>query len=86
MDGQGFNAGMDYEVFIKRPGGFFHTSSSMLLCKSMHAHLTETVKLLVRQANTVLTVIPGGLTKVLQPLDISVNRLFKAKLRKEYSG
>ena len=72
------------EVFIKRPGGFFHTSSSMLICNSMRAHLTETVKSLVRRANTVLTVIPGGLTKILQPLDISVNRSFKAKLRKSW--
>ena len=70
------------EVFIKRPGGFFHTLSLMLICDPMHAHLTETVKSLVRRANTGLTVIPGGLTKILQPLNISVNRPFKAKLRK----
>ena len=38
----------------------------------------------MRRANTVLTVIPGGLTKILQPLDISVNRSFKAKLRKSW--
>ena len=56
----------------------------MLICDSMRAHLTETVKSLVRRANTVLTVIPGGLTKILQPLDISVNRSFKAKLRKSW--
>ena len=69
------------EVFIKRPGGFFHTSSSMLICDSMRAHLTEAVKSLLRRANTVLSVIPGGLTKIVQPLDISVNKSFKAKLR-----
>ena len=50
----------------------------------MRAHLIETVKSLVRRANTVLTVIPGGSTKILQPLDISVNRSFKAKLRKTW--
>lgn len=72
------------EVFVKRPGGFFHTSSSMLVCDSMRAHLTESVKSLVNRTNTVLTVIPGGLTKILQPLDISVNRSFKAKLRKTW--
>ena len=32
------------EVFIKRPQGFFHTSSLMLICDSMRGHLTETVK------------------------------------------
>ena len=70
------------EVFITRPGGFFLTSSSMLICDSMRAHLTKSVKSLMRWANTVLTVISSGLTKILQPLDISVNRSFKAKLRK----
>ena len=48
----------------------------------MRAHLTESVKSLMRRANTVLIVIPGGLTKILQPPDISVNRSFKAKLGK----
>ena len=70
------------EVFIKRPGGFFHTSSPMLICDSMRAHLTKTVKLLVTPANTVLTIIPSGLNKILQPLDISVNRSFEGKLGK----
>ena len=66
------------EVFINRPDGFFHTSFLMLVCNPMPAHLTKTIKLVLRLANTVLTFIPGGLTKILQPLDISVNRSFKA--------
>ena len=72
------------KVFVKRSSGFFHTSSTMLTCDSMHAHFTETVKSLVRRANTVLTVIPGGLTKILQPLDISINRSLKVKLREAW--
>ena len=28
-----------------------------------------------------LAIIPGGLTKELQPLDVGVNRVFKVKLR-----
>ncbi|KAK6175825.1 hypothetical protein SNE40_014210 [Patella caerulea] len=31
-----------------------------------------------------LGIIPGGMTKLLQPLDISVNRCFKAELRKTW--
>ena len=60
MDGRGFNS----EVLIKRTGGFFHTPFSMLICNSMDAHLTETVKSIVRRANTVSTVIPDGWTKI----------------------
>ena len=47
----------------------------------MRAHLTGPVKTQVKQTNSVLAIIPGGLTKELQPLDIGVNRSFKAKLR-----
>lgn len=44
--------------------------------------MTAAVKEKFSKRNTVLSIIPGGLTKILQPLDISVNRSFKVKLRK----
>lgn len=69
------------EVYVRRPGGFFHTSPSLLICDSMRAHLTDSVKQRIKQVNSELAVIPGGLTKELQPLDIGVNRAFKVKLR-----
>ena len=47
----------------------------------MRAHLTDAVKNKVKQTNSELAIIPGGLTKELQPLDIGVNRAFKVKLR-----
>lgn len=52
-----------------------------LICDSMRAHITPTVKNQVKQMNSELAIIPGGLTKDLQPLDIGVNRAFKVKLR-----
>uniref|UniRef100_A0AAQ5WZQ5 HTH CENPB-type domain-containing protein n=2 Tax=Amphiprion ocellaris TaxID=80972 RepID=A0AAQ5WZQ5_AMPOC len=69
------------EVYVKRPHGFFHASPSLLICDSMRVHLTATVKNQVQQMNSELAIIPGGLTKELQPLDIAVNRAFKVKLR-----
>ena len=60
---------------------FFNASPSLLICDSMRAHLTADVKNMVKQMNAVLAVIPGGLTKELQPLDIGVNRPFKVRLR-----
>lgn len=68
-------------VYVKRPGGFFHASPSLLVCDSMRAHHTPDVKKQVKQMNSELAVIPGGLTKEIQPLDIGVNRPFKVRLR-----
>uniref|UniRef100_A0A1A8I0R2 DDE-1 domain-containing protein n=1 Tax=Nothobranchius kuhntae TaxID=321403 RepID=A0A1A8I0R2_NOTKU len=62
------------EVYTKRRDGFFHTSPAMLICDSMRAHLTDAVKIQVKRMDTELTILPGGLTKELQPLDIGVNR------------
>ncbi|KAK7910104.1 hypothetical protein WMY93_014788 [Mugilogobius chulae] len=69
------------EIYVKRPGGFFHKHPSLLICDSMRAHLTDAIKKQVKQTNSSLAIIPGGLTKELQPLDIGVNRAFKVKLR-----
>lgn len=69
------------EIYVKRQGGFFHTAPSLLIYDSMRAHITDAVKKQVKQTNSELAVIPGGLTKELQPLDIGVNRAFKARLR-----
>lgn len=48
---------------------------------SIRAHITENIKKKIKSVNTVPVIIPGGMTKMLQPLDISVNRSFKAVLR-----
>ena len=72
------------ECYVKRPGGFFATSKSLLVLDSMRAHITEGSKDAVKQKNSVMAVIPGGTTKYLQPLDISVNRPFKVAIREEW--
>uniref|UniRef100_A0A8C3UMK4 HTH CENPB-type domain-containing protein n=1 Tax=Catharus ustulatus TaxID=91951 RepID=A0A8C3UMK4_CATUS len=68
------------EVYARAPQRFFKVPG-LLVLDSMCAHKTDSVKALVEQMNSKLTVIPGGLTKELQPLDISVICSFKAKLR-----
>jgi len=50
----------------------------------MRAHITDSVKAAIKSTNSITAVIPGGTTKYLQPLDISVNRAFKVALRSEW--
>ncbi|KAF4801721.1 pogo transposable element with KRAB domain-like protein [Turdus rufiventris] len=69
------------EVYACRLGEFFHPLLGLLIFDSMCAHKTESVKALVKKMNSELAVIPGGLTKEMRPLDISIIRSFKAKLR-----
>jgi len=47
----------------------------------MRANLSNIVKTQVKQTNLGVAIIPGGLTKEFQPLNIGVNRAFKVKLR-----
>jgi len=40
-----------------------------------------TIKAQLKEDNTDLVIIPGGLTRLLQPLDVSVNKPMKDALR-----
>ena len=57
---------------------------TMLILDSFRGHLTEQIKQTCDNRNVVRAVIPGGMTKYLQPLDLTVNRSFKAKVKKYY--
>lgn len=70
-------------VWKKRKHSFFNTKS-LLIMDSCRAHITEDVKEKVSKYSN-LAIIPGGLTKKLQPLDLTVNKSFKAKIRKEWN-
>ena len=74
------------ECYGKRPGGFFHSKKALLVLDSMRAHITDPVKAAIKRTNSIPAVIPGGTTKYLQPLDISVNRAFKVLLRTHWEA
>ncbi|CAM4565531.1 unnamed protein product [Caretta caretta] len=49
------------------------------------AHKMDEVKNVAKNMKTTLAVIPGGLTSVLQPLDVYLNKPFKDRLHKIWS-
>lgn len=71
------------KVWQRRKGSFFDRKG-FLVMDSMRSHLLDSVKSRLKKASTDLAVIPGGLTKLLQPLDLTVNKCFKAEVRKQW--
>lgn len=71
------------KVWNHRKGAAFK-KPSLLVWDSFQAHLTESVKEKCREMNTTVAVIPGGLTSLLQPLDVCLNKPFKDKLRNKW--
>jgi len=67
-------------VWIKRARRFSNPQS-LLVLDSFSAHITDSVKRRFGEKNTNIAVIPGGLTSRLQPLDVSINKSFKSKVR-----
>lgn len=70
------------KVWKKRKGAFFKPKS-LLIYDSHRSHLTPNIKKIVEKYSQ-LAVIPGGLTKKLQPLDLSANKSFKSKMRNKW--
>ena len=71
-------------VWRKRPKSFFKPKS-ILVFDSARSHLTEEVKKEVKK-HSQIAVIPGGLTKKLQPLDLTVNKPFKDHMKKHWDN
>lgn len=71
-------------VWANRSGGLLRRKA-LLVFDSFRGHLTERVKARLAKARTHLAVILGGLKSMLQPLDVSIDRSFKAEFRGLYS-
>jgi len=70
-------------VWSRRPGAFL-VQLSMLVLGAFKGHVTDSMKDQLHKMKTELVVIPGGMTSVLQPMDISINKPFKDRLRQQY--
>lgn len=71
-------------VWERRNGGLLK-KPSLLVWDQFKAHLTDKVKGKLKDNKTVQAVIPGGLTGTLQPLDVSLNKPFKAAMREQWA-
>ena len=53
----------------------------MLVWDSFCAHLSAPIRRTLQSLNTECAIIPGGMTGILQPLDVCINKPFKDRLR-----
>ncbi|CAG8614417.1 1705_t:CDS:2, partial [Scutellospora calospora] len=61
----------------------FVNPRSLLVMDSFSGHTTDLVKNRFKEKNTNFAIIPSGLTKKLQPLDVYINKSFKDKIGEE---
>eukprot|EP01022_Parablepharisma_sp_SALTPOND_P023585 TRINITY_DN50229_c0_g1_i6.p1 TRINITY_DN50229_c0_g1~~TRINITY_DN50229_c0_g1_i6.p1 ORF type:complete len:388 (+),score=27.35 TRINITY_DN50229_c0_g1_i6:542-1705(+) len=60
--------------------------NNILIMDDYSVHKTSSVNTRLNACKTFPLIIPGGLTRFLQPLDIGVNNLIKAEMRKNIYG
>ena len=58
---------------------------ALIVWDQFRAHRTNPVIQKMAQLKTKVAVIPGGLTSQMQPLDVSLNKPFKAFIREEWN-
>ena len=83
MDEQGTRLWID-NVYTQRQGGVL-PKKSLLVWDMFQAHLVDPVKSALKSECADIAVIPRGLTSVLQPLDVSVNKPFKDAIRRQWN-
>ena len=82
VDGHWWDANLATESL----GGLINTKS-LIVWDQFHTRLTDKVKQrTVRSFNTDIALIPGDLTSILQPFDMSINHPFKCKLCELWSA
>jgi hypothetical protein len=56
----------------------------MLVLDAFKGHVTDSMEDQLRKMKTELVIIPGGMTLVLHPMDVSINKPFKDRLSQQY--
>ena len=72
--------------WVKRAWGTLNFGRRMLVWDAYRCHLMPSVKKVVnKDTNTDLSIIPGGLTSLVQPADVSWNKPFKEAYKARYN-
>ena len=72
-------------VWSSRLDGGLSRRRSMSVLDAFTCHKTNDTKVLLHRTNTDLLIIPGRMTWLLQPLDVSINKSFKDGLHRCWS-
>ena len=65
--------------WVKRGWGTLSFGRRLLVWDAYKCYLMPSIKSVVdKQANSDISIIPGGLTRLVQPADVSWNKPFKA--------
>ncbi|KAG7162928.1 Pogo transposable element-like 13 [Homarus americanus] len=83
MDEEGVKLWIE-NVWNKRHGEL-HKENSLLVWDRFSPHSTKDIKKCLNHLNTKQAVIPGGLTSILQPLDVRINKPFQENVRAEWN-
>ena len=71
------------KVWNVRPGALLN-KKALLVWDQFRAHKTDKVKGKAKSLGITQAVIPGGLTSILQPLDVVLNKPFKDRMRQKW--
>uniref|UniRef100_A0A5S6QHM3 DDE-1 domain-containing protein n=1 Tax=Trichuris muris TaxID=70415 RepID=A0A5S6QHM3_TRIMR len=82
MDENGVKLWID-KIWKKRPGGA--NRPSLLVWDAFGSHITEATTSHLNRCDTKAAVIPGGLTSIFQPLDVSLHKPLKDHVRQEWN-
>ncbi|KAI5151365.1 hypothetical protein ENBRE01_2090 [Enteropsectra breve] len=72
-------------TYFDNVGPFRQCSDSLLIMDEFSSHKNEEILNILQARNVQTVFIPPKSTHYLQPLDVSINSIFKASLRKEWN-
>ena len=73
------------ELWLQHPSAALG-KKSLLVWDMFRTHLIEEVKDRLKSVDTTMAVIPGGLTSLVQPLDVCLNKPFKDGMRSKWQA